>query len=62
MGNVGLKHPYIRLHGSINRWRSAGREVSRRKVEIQVDDLFSQDIGNSSNGMVGASICISMAC
>ena len=41
---VKLRHPYIRLHGSFNRWISGGREISRRKVEIKLDDLFSQEI------------------
>ena len=45
LSGVALRHPYIRLHGSINRWISAGQEIFRRKAEVQLDDLLSQDIG-----------------
>jgi len=46
-----LNHPYTRLHGSINRWIGTTGDISRRRLEIQVPDLFSNDIptmvGNS---------------
>ena len=41
---IALRHPYIRLHKSINRWRSGGLDISRRKVELQLDELWSGDI------------------
>jgi len=35
-----LKHPYIRLHGSLNRWiMSDGNARTRMKIELTVDEL-----------------------
>lgn len=36
-----LKHPCVRLHGSINRWIGGdGKAVARRKIEITPDQLW----------------------
>lgn len=35
-----LKHPYIRLHGSLNKWISSdGRTRTRMKIELTLDEL-----------------------
>lgn len=35
-----LKHPYIRLHNSLNRWvPSNGKAKTRMKIELTVDEL-----------------------
>ena len=35
-----LKHPYIRLHRSINKWvRRDGMEIARRKIELSLNEL-----------------------
>lgn len=35
-----LKHPYVRLHGSINKWISGdGKAIARRKIEITYNQL-----------------------
>lgn len=37
-----LKHPYIRLHSSINEWISKrGSKMARRKIRLSPDELFS---------------------
>jgi len=37
-----LKHPYIRLHSSINRWiRGDGSECARRKIEVTFEQLWN---------------------
>jgi hypothetical protein len=38
-----LKHPYIRLHDSINRWVGCnGKVISRKKIEVTYQDLFDK--------------------
>src|SRR3990172_5551869 len=40
-----LKHPYTRLHSSINQWVSqSGEQVARRRLELTVSDLNSEGI------------------
>ena len=42
-----LKHPYTRLHSSINQWVSqSGEQVARRRLELTVSDLSSEGIGS----------------
>ena len=37
-----LKHPYIRLHNSINKWiQYDSKEVSRCKIEVTIEQLWS---------------------
>lgn len=37
-----LKHPYIRLHNSINKWiRGDGSECARRKIELTIEQLWN---------------------
>ena len=33
------RHPFIRLHGSINAWRSQGTDHRRRRIELTLDNL-----------------------
>lgn len=43
--SVELKHPYIRLHDSINSWLgNNGETKSRRKIELSYQDLFEISI------------------
>lgn len=46
-----LKHPYIRLHNSTNKWiRDSGSEIARMKIELTVEQLCSMSaVGISSN-------------
>jgi len=43
--NYELKHPYIRLHDSWNKWaRNNGITCARRKIEISLDKLFDSTV------------------
>lgn len=35
------RHPFVRLHGSINAWRSQSTDHSRRKIEVTLDNLLT---------------------
>lgn len=38
-----LKHPYVRLHNSINEWiAKTGDKMARRKIRISLSDLFGR--------------------
>ena len=38
------RHPFTRLHESINAWHSGGRIHRRRRAEVSLEDLFKLDI------------------
>lgn len=43
--NYQLKHPFIRLHDSINKWvKSSSELISRKKIEIKPHDLTDMSI------------------
>ncbi len=45
-----LKHPCVRLHGSINKWiRGDGKAVARRKIEITYKQLWEKSAAEISS-------------
>lgn len=43
LGGYGLKHPYTRLHCSINRWvRNHNSNMARMKIQINLDELLDE--------------------
>ena len=49
-----LKHPYVRLHNSINEWmQKDGNKLARRKIKLSLADLF---------GMSAEQICQQARC
>lgn len=45
-----LKHPCVRLHGSINKWiRGDGKAVARRKIEITYEQLWGKSASEISS-------------
>lgn len=45
-----LKHPYIRLHNSINKWiRSDGGRVARRRIEVTAKELWKRSAAEISS-------------
>ena len=43
--NYKLKHPFLRLHDSINRWvEHDGKIISRKKIVLTYQDLFKKSI------------------
>ena len=39
-----LKHPYIRLHDSVNKWIcSDGKAIARRRIEITIEELQTKN-------------------
>lgn len=48
--NYELKHPYIRLHRSINKWvRHNGNEMGRMKIEVSINELFNCNVEDISS-------------
>jgi hypothetical protein len=49
-----LKHPYLRLHASVNSWvASTGAATNRLKIEVDVDKLSSVSMHNISRRAEG---------